>query len=282
MTSQEKICFVIAPIGEGGSLTRQRSDKVLKHVIRPAVEAKGYRAIRADDIAEPGLITGQVIQHIVEDSLVVADLTENNPNVFYELALRHAVRKPLVQLIEKGASIPFDVAGMRTIPVDHKDLDSVDEAKAEIGRQVASMERPGATIDTPVSVSIELQGLRQSDKPANRLLGQILTELAGLRTDVASLKTPKQDPPASDGSSDIRKDAAKTLRTLIYMRGLEPRGEKERILRIREQMELLMRIAQSSPNVVEVSLLEDAQRIVGLHDALLSREDGETEGPGLV
>ncbi len=121
----EKTCFVIAPIGEAESETRKRSDQVLKHVIAPAASACGYKAIRADQISEPGMITSQVIQHIVEDPLVIADQTDRNPNVFYELAIRHAIRKPLVQLIKKGEQIPFDVAGTRTIHVDHRDLDVI-------------------------------------------------------------------------------------------------------------------------------------------------------------
>lgn len=92
----EKKCFVIAPIGEPDSETRKRSDQILKHVISPAVQECGYSATRADQISEPGMITSQVIQHITDDHLVVADLTERNPNVFYELAIRHGIRKPLV------------------------------------------------------------------------------------------------------------------------------------------------------------------------------------------
>jgi hypothetical protein len=128
----ERICFVIAPIGEPDSETRKRSDQVLKHVISPAAAECGYKALRADQISEPGMITSQVIQHVVEDPLVIADLTDRNPDVFYELAIRHAIRKPLVQMIKKGEQIPFDVAGTRTIPLDHKDLASVDDAKREV------------------------------------------------------------------------------------------------------------------------------------------------------
>jgi hypothetical protein len=69
----------------------------------------------------------------------VADLTERNPNVFYELAIRHAIRKPLIQIIKSDEQIPFDVAGTRTIPVDHRDLDSVEFAKAEIVRQIDAL-----------------------------------------------------------------------------------------------------------------------------------------------
>ena len=109
-------CFVISPIGESDSDTRKRADQILRHVIKPAVEQCGYIATRADEIDQPGIITSQVIQRVVEDPLVVADLTERNPNVFYELAIRHALRKPLVQIIKKGEQIPFDVAATRTVP----------------------------------------------------------------------------------------------------------------------------------------------------------------------
>jgi hypothetical protein len=49
--------------------------------------------VRADHIAEPGIITRQVIKHIFEDALVVGDLSERNPNVFYELALSPCYKK---------------------------------------------------------------------------------------------------------------------------------------------------------------------------------------------
>jgi hypothetical protein len=90
----DKTCFVIAPIGEPASEIRKRSDQVFTYVITPAVQECGYTALRADQISEPGLIDSQVIERIVNDPLVIADLTGHNPNVFYELALRHALSLP--------------------------------------------------------------------------------------------------------------------------------------------------------------------------------------------
>ena len=81
MTEKKQSCFVISPIGNEGSDVRRRADQVLRHVIGPAVASCGYEAIRADQIAEPGLITTQVIQHIIDDPLVIADLTGSNPNL---------------------------------------------------------------------------------------------------------------------------------------------------------------------------------------------------------
>lgn len=193
--SEKKKCFIISPIGEDASETRRRADQILRHVISPAVEACGFEAVRADQISEPGLITTQVIQHIIDDPLVIADLTGSNPNVFYELAVRHAIRKPLVQIIQKNEKIPFDVAGMRTIPVDHKDLDSVQEAKSEIEKQIKSvLKRRPEDIESPISVSVELQSLRHSEDPEDRSIAEFVSAISDLRTDIAVIEKKLSSP----------------------------------------------------------------------------------------
>ena len=161
----EKICFVIAPIGESGSDIRKRSDQVLKHIIRPAVESCGYKAVRADEIAEPGIITNQIIRHVVDDPLVIADLTGQNPNVFYELAIRHYIGKPLVQIINKVKDIPFDISSTRTILVDHQDPDSVEKAKTEIQSQIQYLEENPSSLENPISIALAgRSGLKQLDE----------------------------------------------------------------------------------------------------------------------
>jgi len=96
----QKSCFVIGPIGESGSPIRSRADRVFRHVIQPAAAACGYfKVIRSDLDARPGMIGSQVINHLLDDDLVIADLTGHNANVFYELAIRHMVQKPVVQII---------------------------------------------------------------------------------------------------------------------------------------------------------------------------------------
>lgn len=183
-----KVCFVIAPIGAAGSADRLRSDQVLKHIIGPSVRECGYEPIRADQISEPGLITSQVIQHIVEDPLVIADLTGRNPNVFYELALRHAIKKPIVQIIHATETIPFDVAASRTVHVDHRDLDSVARAKEEIIKQIRHVENNPEDVDTPISVAVELQSLRKSDNPLEKSYAEILAMLTDIRSGMSDMR----------------------------------------------------------------------------------------------
>lgn len=177
----KKTCFVIAPIGDQDTPTRKRSDQVLRHIIRPAVGPLGYKAIRADEIDKPGIITTQVLNQVVESELVIADLTERNPNVFYELAIRHAISKPFVQIINKGEQLPFDVAQNRTVFVDLRDPDSVADSVKQIASQIESLESNPEDVDNPISVSINLQRLLQSPDPEQRSLADLLSALSEIQ-----------------------------------------------------------------------------------------------------
>ena len=181
-------CFIIAPIGDPETEIRKRADQVFKHILEPVSKECGYTAMRADHISEPGIITSQVIQHIIDDPMVIADLTGRNPNVFYELAIRHVIRKPYVQIIQAGERIPFDVAGVRTIEINHHDLDSVASSKEEISKQIRSMQHKNCEVDSPVSVTFDLNVLRQSDVPEKRQLAEVLTAINDMKSEISALK----------------------------------------------------------------------------------------------
>src|SRR6185437_7434531 len=149
---------VISPIGAEGSPERERSDGVLQFIIAKAAEELGLTAVRGDQLAEPGQITLQVIDHILGARAAVADLTGLNPNVFYELAVRHTARLPVALIAEKGCSLPFDIAQMRTIFFDHTDLQSADECRQAIVAHLT--EALKGAVDSPIATSIDVQSLQ--------------------------------------------------------------------------------------------------------------------------
>lgn len=129
-------CFVVGPIGNKfapiGSPTREAYEdalEVFEKVIVPACQAFDLDPIRADQIAVSGAVTEQVLRHLYDDEIVIADVSGGNPNVMYELGLRHT-RNLLTILIGEYGQLPFDIADIRTIQFSKSDRGLIDARKA--------------------------------------------------------------------------------------------------------------------------------------------------------
>jgi hypothetical protein len=116
----EKHCFVVMPHG--------RTASEIKHfrgwyevVIKPAVIEATFVPILAAAEEQPGAINDDIRAHLAYDPMVVVDLggaepdEDPNPNVMYELGIRHALSLPLVMMAWQGQRLPFDVGNQRVI-----------------------------------------------------------------------------------------------------------------------------------------------------------------------
>jgi tetratricopeptide (TPR) repeat protein len=112
------LCFVLMPFGKkmdaGGRLTD--FDAVYQQVIAPAVMQAGLEPVRADEEKIGGTIHKPMFERLMLCHYAVADITGANPNVFYELGIRHALRpRSTVILFREGTVLPFDIALVRAI-----------------------------------------------------------------------------------------------------------------------------------------------------------------------
>lgn len=183
----EKKCFFVCPIGLENSDSRRRSDEILDYVLKPVLER--YTVQRADQIASPGMITNDIVHHLIHDDLVIADLTDHNPNVMYELAVRHAYRKPVIQMISRDQVIPFDVGNQRTIFYDIGHPSSTEELKKSLRKVILGIENGenDGLIENPIMNAELLKEMRMGTRNERALaiiserLGQIHHELMVLR-----------------------------------------------------------------------------------------------------
>lgn len=127
-----KTCFVICPLDKSGSLIRQRSDALLKRVIEPVLASLDYEVTRADLLHDEPTILASISKHIFDDDLVIADLSDCNPNVFYELGKRHAWGGATIHLTNDLNKLPFDISHHRTIEYKIEDAANLDKVRESL------------------------------------------------------------------------------------------------------------------------------------------------------
>jgi hypothetical protein len=115
-SGERATCFIVMPF------SREWSD-TMQALIRCSCETEGVSAIRGDDLFKPTDILDDIWQGIAGADFVIADITDRNPNVLYELGLAHAIAKPVVILSQLAEDIPVDLATRRVILYQRADLE---------------------------------------------------------------------------------------------------------------------------------------------------------------
>src|SRR5262245_2913456 len=118
-SDKKPLCFVIGPFGDDHSKERVWSDCLLENIIKLAV-GDHYDVLRTIDRPEAGNITDRIHRDIDQAQMVIADISDNNPNVFYEIGLRHGRRLPFVMVrrADTETKIPFNLSTYETIKID--------------------------------------------------------------------------------------------------------------------------------------------------------------------
>lgn len=175
----EKLCFVICPIGEEDKDIREESELVMELIISPAARACGYEAKRSIDLNVPATLTNMIINHLINAPLVIADLTHGNPNVFYELAIRHAVKKPSIQIIREGGPIPSDVNDQNTVIYSTETKKRRNNAINKIVEQIRSVEKNPS--ENPILAAVTFDSLKKSEDPVEKGYAEIMAQLEEIR-----------------------------------------------------------------------------------------------------
>ena len=90
-------------------------DKYYKTIYIPAIKEAGLEPLRSDELFSTGTVVEQIWEQVSKAPVLLADLSGKNANVFYELELAHAARKPVVFTANTIDDVPFDLRHLRVM-----------------------------------------------------------------------------------------------------------------------------------------------------------------------
>lgn len=209
-------CFIITPIGAFGSEVYNKAMGLIDAVIDPVLRERRMMAMPANRMPDLGSINKQLVKRVIEDRLVIANLTGLNANVMYELAVRHAARKPVIIMAEEGTRLPFDITDQRTIFYADT-LSGVEFAKAELRKKIGfalNDENP----DNPIYAYLENAELfkKVADSDFNQSVLNMLVSLNEKVSSVNNIKSRDNSTNSNYGRINITPGSPWIDRETIY------------------------------------------------------------------
>lgn len=169
MTTESKTpvkdCFIIMPIADQDGYEKGHFKRVYDHIIKPACKKVGLNPVRADDVST----SGDIVKRIHDSEIAICDLSARNPNVMYELGVRHAFNKPTVLIKDNKTPRAFDIQGIRDSSYD--ETLRIDSVESSVARLIKSLEETMVEQETgskgaPNSI-IELMGIHSAKVTAD-------------------------------------------------------------------------------------------------------------------
>lgn len=149
--------FILMPFSESLS-------DVYDFLIKGALIEAGYQVKRADDIKSQSNILEDIVKGIIESDLIVADLTDSNANVYYELGIAHALQKKVVLITQDIDELPFDLRSYRVIGYSTH-FARMDEAKTELSQLAKEAFEGSLPFGNPVKDYGSISNINQSIFP---------------------------------------------------------------------------------------------------------------------
>jgi ActR/RegA family two-component response regulator len=166
----KKTCFVIMPFSDTNSCTKKQWTEIFETMIKSTVEEFDYyKCFRAS--LEIGNIIKDILINLNRSDVVIADLTDRNSNVFYELGVRHALRDATILITQNIEHVPFDLRHYALVLYDWTTRSGREEFKTRIHNILACVEEKpqNSNLTSPVREYLKLDG----NSNGSKIVGQI-------------------------------------------------------------------------------------------------------------
>jgi hypothetical protein len=159
---------------------RVHADWLLEGIIEPVLSHfPEFTVKRADQDPRPGLIDSQMINDLLTADLVIADLTFQNPNAFYEIGIRHMAQKPIIHMQLANEKTPFDVSLYRAIKFSRARYKDLDTARLDLKAAIEAVLAEGYQVENPVTNARGYVKLQEHATSTQRLLVEQIQSVSG-------------------------------------------------------------------------------------------------------
>jgi|GEM_PF-4370841 len=145
-------CLVLMPFA-------REFDEIYDLIFRPACLSQDVESWRVDERTTPGSITSDIVHGILDADLIIADLTGQNPNVFYELGIAHAFNKHVITVCQNAEDVPFDIRSYRVLPYS-RTIAGAASLRSELEKVIAALFETERPPSNPVQDAMQLLGKR--------------------------------------------------------------------------------------------------------------------------
>jgi hypothetical protein len=176
--TKRRTCLIISPFTDW-------QDEYYDVIFRPAITEAGLEPIRADDLYKTGSIINDIWDLTKGATILLADLSGKNANVFYELGLAHAIARPVVLITDNINDVPFDLRSLRVISYDKNVSNWGSQLRASI---TTAIRETLAHPDTSILATFLHTQPRSASKalPADKkAILELRQEIEGLRRQVS-------------------------------------------------------------------------------------------------
>lgn len=142
MTASPKLCFVIMPF------SKERKE-VFTYGIAPACKRAGFEAVRVDQLKGVFNINRKIIEHLFCSDVVIAEITDKNPNVFYEMGVSHAIGNKTIMIAQSSKELPFDISNYRCL-IYEQSVEGLQHLQEQIFDSLQELEKWSKNPSNPV------------------------------------------------------------------------------------------------------------------------------------
>lgn len=211
---RKKDVFVIMPFSATATCTEAQWTEIFENVFQPAITACGYSCERA--VPSTGSLIASIIDRLKTARVVLADITDRNPNVFYELGVRHSLSKRTIIVSQDTASIPSDLRGYWSIKYGLRPA-QVTKFKKDIRKLIRQIEADPHKSDSPVSDYLERENASVSAYAQIENIKKLEALYTELSRNILCLENAPDGALAEGQAVDVSTDCLKLLLHTRYV-----------------------------------------------------------------